>query len=68
MTSFTSFRISGSSSAILRGENCGSSSRRYFAWSGGSTDRGMSGTSLPTCTTPADEKISGCFSAHRTSS
>ena len=50
------------------GENCGSSIRRYFAWSGGSTDSGSSGTSLPIFTTSFDENTSGCFSAHNTSS
>src|SRR5262249_26834784 len=68
MISFTSLRSSGSSSAIRFGEDCRASSRRYLAWSGGSTDNGRSGTSLPTFTTFFDEKTSGCFSAHSTSS
>ena len=47
MISLTSARASGSRSFIRFGENCGSSRRRYFACSGGSTDNGISGTSLP---------------------
>ncbi len=68
MISLTSLRASGSRSFIRLGENCGSSKRRYFAWSGGSTDSGMSGTSLPMLTTSFDEKTSGCLSAQSTSS
>ena len=60
MSSFTSAVVDSSSSRIRCGANSGSSSLRYFLWSGGSICSGISGRLLLRSAAAAlDEKTSG---------
>ena len=61
MSSFTVRATDSSMSAICRGAKIGSSSLRYFLWSGGSIWRGMRGRRFFRSTASAlEEKTSGC--------
>jgi hypothetical protein len=69
MMSFTSRRVLASRCSMALGPSCGSITRRYLAWSGGSICSGINGRLCPMSTAMRSElKISGCRRANFTSS